>query len=114
MAHRQFKDRSLQVPRRKATIMTVIVLSPIGICLRAIAQSGIPLSRTFLVFFDYDRAVRTDRARQIISEASRNALKLLALGELHYVEVNGYTDTSFDDEAAREFTRAIAEQVASQ
>jgi outer membrane protein OmpA-like peptidoglycan-associated protein len=47
-------------------------------------------SRTYLVFFDWDRADLTDRARQIISEAARNSTRV----QYTRLQVNGYTDTS--------------------
>jgi len=47
-------------------------------------------ARTYLVFFDWDRADLTDRARQIIAEAAE------ASRHVRYtrIEVNGYTDRS--------------------
>ena len=47
-------------------------------------------SRSYLVFFDWDKATLTDRARQIISEAATNSTKV----QYTRIEVNGYTDTS--------------------
>jgi OOP family OmpA-OmpF porin len=47
-------------------------------------------SRTYLVFFDWDRADLTDRARQIISEAAQNVARV----QVTRIEVNGYTDLS--------------------
>jgi outer membrane protein OmpA-like peptidoglycan-associated protein len=49
-----------------------------------------PVSRSYLVFFDWDKAVLTDRARQIVSEAAANSTKV----QYTRIEVNGYTDTS--------------------
>jgi OmpA-OmpF porin, OOP family len=49
-----------------------------------------PISRSYLVFFDWDRADLTDRARQIVSEAAANSTKV----QFTQIEVNGYTDTS--------------------
>ncbi len=49
-----------------------------------------PVSRSYLVFFDWDKAVLTDRARQIVSEAAANSTKV----QYTKLEVNGYTDTS--------------------
>jgi outer membrane protein OmpA-like peptidoglycan-associated protein len=49
-----------------------------------------PISRSYLVFFDWDRAVLTDRARAIVSEAAANSTKV----QYTRLEVNGYTDTS--------------------
>ncbi|WP_373290360.1 OmpA family protein [Neoroseomonas lacus] len=47
-------------------------------------------ARTFLVFFDWNRADLTDRARQIISEAAQARTRQAVTR----IEVNGYTDTS--------------------
>jgi len=47
-------------------------------------------ARSYLVFFDWDRADLTDRARQIIREAADNSTKV----QYTRIEVNGYTDTS--------------------
>jgi outer membrane protein OmpA-like peptidoglycan-associated protein/outer membrane protein W len=49
-----------------------------------------PVSRSYLVFFDWDKADLTDRARQIVSEAAANSTKV----QYTRLEVNGYTDTS--------------------
>jgi OOP family OmpA-OmpF porin len=47
-------------------------------------------ARSYLVFFDWDKATLTARAQQIIKEAADNST------HVHYtrIEVNGYTDTS--------------------
>ena len=42
------------------------------------------------MFFDWDKATLTDRARQIIREAADNSTKV----QYTRIEVNGYTDTS--------------------
>ena len=47
-------------------------------------------ARTYLVFFDWDRANLTDRARQIIAEAAANRTRV----QVTRIEVNGYTDRS--------------------
>ena len=47
-------------------------------------------ARSYLVFFDWDKASLTDRARQIIAEAAANSTKV----QYTRIEVNGYTDTS--------------------
>jgi len=46
-------------------------------------------TRTYLVFFDFDSAALTDRARQIIAEAAANAPRVQATR----IEVTGHTDT---------------------
>jgi len=55
-----------------------------------VAVPASPVSRSYLVFFDWDRADLTDRARQIVSEAAANSTKV----QYTRLEVNGYTDTS--------------------
>ncbi|MGE0225843.1 MAG: OmpA family protein [Acetobacteraceae bacterium] len=47
-------------------------------------------ARSYLVFFDWDKATLTDRARQIIKEAAENSTKVAYTR----IEANGYTDTS--------------------
>ena len=47
-------------------------------------------ARSYLVFFDWDKATLTDRARQIIKEAADNSSHV----QYTRIEVNGYTDTS--------------------
>lgn len=47
-------------------------------------------ARSYLVFFDWDKASLTDRARQIIKEAADNSTRV----QYTRIEVNGYTDTS--------------------
>jgi outer membrane protein OmpA-like peptidoglycan-associated protein len=47
-------------------------------------------ARTYLVFFDWNRADLTDRARQIIAEAAQNSRRV----QVTRIEVNGFTDTS--------------------
>ena len=48
------------------------------------------LPARYLVFFDWDKATLTDRARQIIKEAADNSTHV----QYTRIEVNGYTDTS--------------------
>jgi len=47
-------------------------------------------ARTYLVFFDWDKATLTDRARQIIREAAANSTQV----QYTRIDVNGHTDTS--------------------
>ena len=42
------------------------------------------------MFFDWDKATLTDRARQIVREAAENSTRV----QYTRIEVNGYTDTS--------------------
>ena len=47
-------------------------------------------ARSYLVFFDWDKATLTDRARQVVKEAADNSTRI----QYTRIEVNGYTDTS--------------------
>ena len=47
-------------------------------------------ARTYLVFFDWDRADLTDRARQIVAQAAQASTRVAVTR----IEVNGYTDSS--------------------
>jgi hypothetical protein len=47
-------------------------------------------ARSYLVFFDWDKATLTTRAQQIVKEAAENSTKV----QYTRIEVNGYTDTS--------------------
>lgn len=47
-------------------------------------------ARTYLVFFDWDRADLTPRARQVVAEAARATTRT----QVTRIEVNGYTDAS--------------------
>jgi len=49
-----------------------------------------PPTRTYLVFFDWDRSDLTDRARQIVAQAAAASTKV----QTTRIEVNGYTDLS--------------------
>ena len=48
------------------------------------------VARTYLVFFDWDRADLTDRARQIIAEAAQATTRV----QVTRIEVSGHTDKS--------------------
>lgn len=47
-------------------------------------------ARTYLVFFDWDSAALTDRARQVIADAAQATTRT----QVTRIEVNGFTDTS--------------------
>jgi OOP family OmpA-OmpF porin len=51
---------------------------------------GREAARTYLVFFDWDRADLTDRARQVIAEAAQATSRV----QVTRIEVAGHTDTS--------------------
>ena len=47
-------------------------------------------ARSYLVFFDWDKAELTERAKSIVKEAADNSTHV----QVTRIEVNGYTDTS--------------------
>jgi outer membrane protein OmpA-like peptidoglycan-associated protein len=51
---------------------------------------AVQAARSYLVFFDWDKATLSDRARQIIKEAADNSTHV----QYTRIDVNGYTDTS--------------------
>jgi OmpA-OmpF porin, OOP family len=53
------------------------------------APMAVP-AHSYLVFFDWDKATLTDRARLIVAEAASNSTRV----QYTRIEVNGYTDTS--------------------
>ena len=60
-------------------------MAPVPVAIPAPAPA-----RSYLVFFDWDKATLTSRAQQIVKEAADNATKV----QYTRIEVNGYTDTS--------------------
>ena len=67
-------------------------------------------SRSYLVFFDWDKATLTDRARQIIKEAADNSAHV----QYTRIEVNGYTDTSGTPQYNQKLSVRRAEAVAGE
>ena len=67
-------------------------------------------ARTYLVFFDWDKADLTARAKQIISEAAQNASRVT----LTRIEVNGYTDSSGSPAYNQKLSVRRAESVAAE
>jgi outer membrane protein OmpA-like peptidoglycan-associated protein len=67
-------------------------------------------SRTFLVFFDWNRADLTERARQIIGEAAQQA----RAQRTTRIEVAGHADTSGNPQYNQMLSRRRAETVAAE
>jgi OmpA-OmpF porin, OOP family len=67
-------------------------------------------ARSYLVFFDWDKATLTDRARQIIREAADNSSHV----QYTRIEVNGYTDTSGSPQYNQRLSVRRAEAVAGE
>jgi OmpA-OmpF porin, OOP family len=66
------------------------VATPVSVAPPAEAAPAPTPARSYLVFFDWDKATLSDRARQIIKEAADNSTRV----QYTRIEVNGYTDTS--------------------
>jgi len=67
-------------------------------------------ARSYLVFFDWDKATLTGRARQIIKEAADNSTHV----QYTQIEVNGYTDTSGTPQYNQRLSVRRAEAVAAE
>jgi OOP family OmpA-OmpF porin len=67
-------------------------------------------SRSYLVFFDWDKATLTDRARQIIKDAADNSTRV----QYTRIEVNGYTDTSGKPQYNQQLSVRRAQVVAAE
>lgn len=68
------------------------------------------VARSYLVFFDWDKATLTDRARQIVAEAARNSTTV----QYTRIQVNGYTDTSGSAEYNQRLSVRRAQAVAAE
>jgi len=66
--------------------------------------------RSYLVFFDWDNATLTERARQILREAADNATRV----QYTRIEVNGFTDTSGTAQYNQGLSLRRAETVAAE
>jgi len=67
-------------------------------------------ARTFLVFFDWNRADLTERARQIIGEAATNAQR----GSVSRIEVSGHADRSGTPQYNQRLSERRAQAVAAE
>jgi OmpA-OmpF porin, OOP family len=67
-------------------------------------------ARSYLVFFDWDNAALTDRARQIIREAADNSSHV----QYTRIEVDGYIDTSGSPQYNQRLSVRRAEVVAGE
>jgi len=64
--------------------------APVVVAAAPVPAAVVQPARSYLVFFDWDQATLTDRARQIIKEAADNSTRV----QYTRIEANGYTDTS--------------------
>jgi outer membrane protein OmpA-like peptidoglycan-associated protein len=67
-------------------------------------------ARSYLVFFDWDSAALTDRARQIVAEAAQNATRV----QVTRIEVAGHADRSGTPQYNLALSRRRAEAVAAE
>jgi outer membrane protein OmpA-like peptidoglycan-associated protein len=68
------------------------------------------VARTYLVFFDFDRADLTDRARQIISEAAQNSRRVSSTR----IEVAGHADRAGSVQYNQRLSQRRADAVAAE
>jgi OOP family OmpA-OmpF porin len=68
------------------------------------------IARTYLVFFDWDRADLTDRARQIIAEAAQNSGRV----QTTRIEVAGHADRSGSPQYNQRLSQRRADAVAAE
>ena len=71
---------------------------------------AVAAARSYLVFFDWDKATLTDRARAIVKEAAQASTRV----QITRIEVNGYTDSSGTPQYNQALSIRRAEAVASQ
>ncbi|HTQ71957.1 MAG TPA: OmpA family protein, partial [Acidocella sp.] len=82
----------------------------------AMAPAAAPaptLAKTYLVFFDWDKATLTPRATQVIAQAASDS----RTNQVTTIEVDGYTDTSgspaYNQDLSLRRARAVEGQLVS-
>ncbi|MBO1076733.1 OmpA family protein [Roseomonas marmotae] len=88
---------------------TPVPVAPAPVAPIAPAVAPAP-ARTYLVFFDWDRADLTARARQIIAEAAQAASRVQATR----IEVSGHTDSSGSPQYNQRLSQRRADAVAAE
>jgi OOP family OmpA-OmpF porin len=83
--------------------------APVEVAPQAPSVAPTP-ARTYLVFFDFDRADLTDRARQIIAEAAQNAGRVQATR----IEVAGHADRAGSPQYNQRLSQRRADAVAAE
>ena len=83
--------------------------APVPVAVAPAVQPAAP-ARTYLVFFDFDRADLTDRARQIIAEAAQNSGRVQATR----IEVAGHADRSGSPQYNQRLSQRRADAVAAE
>lgn len=74
------------------------------------AQMAMPVVRTYLIFFDFDRADLTPRARDIVAEAVRNSARM----PVTRIDVQGHADRAGSGEYNQRLSMTRAETVAQE
>ena len=72
--------------------------------------AAVAASRTYLVFFDWDRANLTERARAVVAEAASNSQR----SQVTRIEVAGHTDSSGTSRYNQGLSERRAQNVASE
>ncbi|ONG46519.1 hypothetical protein BKE38_25330 [Pseudoroseomonas deserti] len=84
---------------------------PAPVPVAPIAPAAAPSpTRTYLVFFDFDRADLTDRARQIVAEAAQNSTRV----QTTRLEVSGHADRSGSPQYNQRLSQRRADAVAAE
>ncbi|MFC7609124.1 OmpA family protein [Teichococcus aestuarii] len=83
--------------------------APVPVVAPAPAAAPAP-ARTYLVFFDFDRADLTDRARQIIAEAAQNSSRV----QTTRIEIAGHADRSGSPQYNQRLSQRRADAVAAE
>jgi len=83
--------------------------APVPVVAPAPAAAPAP-ARTYLVFFDFDRADLTDRARQIIAEAAQNSSRV----QTTRIEVAGHADRAGTPQYNQRLSQRRADAVAAE
>jgi hypothetical protein len=115
-AHLTYPTGSLKLDRQFTNSFLVGVRYAFGVTpppMPAPASPAVPApgpARSYQVFFDWDKATLTDRARQIIKEAAEASTKV----QTTRIEVNGYTDTSGTPQYNKGLSIRRAEAVAAE
>lgn len=85
-----------------------VVGGPYSGAVAPVPSAQTPASRMYLIFFDFDRADLTPRARDIVAEAVRNSARI----QHTRIEVSGHADRSGDTAYNQRLSQQRAEAVA--
>jgi len=103
-------NHSLILGLRYAFTQPRIAVAPAAAAVVETTPSAPAAIRTYLVFFDWDRAELSTRARQIVAQAAAGARRVATTR----IDVDGYTDLSGAAEYNRRLSVRRAENVAAE